>query len=484
MEIEDYITKPLSGLEGDERWKQIAINNTVNRVHQAMEAFVHNMNTIHSRGGNQVVFSSINYGTDTSAEGRCIIREILKTTYEGVGNGSTAIFPIQIMKKKRGVNYLPEDKNYDLYKYACEVSAKRFFPNFVNLDATFNQHEMWKSNDPQRYKWEVATMGCRTRVLENRFGERTSIGRGNLSFTTINIVKLAVESAIESNLLVKNADKKYSYTSVHKNYHKANDEYKQMLETCKTKFFEKLTTALEITAKQLHERFEFQKKALKKQFPLLMNGMWNGSEKLNNTDTVESVINQGTLGIGFIGLAEALIALTGSHHGELKEAQELGLEIITYMRDKANEFSERYQHNYSILATPAEGLSGKFTKNDKEKFGEIEGITDKDYYTNSNHVPVYFKCTPRYKASIEGPYHDLTRGGHIFYVEMDGDATHNPEAIMKVVDLMDAYNIGYCSVNHNRNRCMDCGYENAEKTMETCPKCGSKNIDMLQRITG
>ena len=320
--------------------------------------------------------------------------------------------------------------------------------------------------------------------MENRFGEKTSIGRGNLSFTTINIVKLAVESAIESNLLIKNADKKYSYTSVHKNYHKANDEYKQMLENCKTKFFEKLTTALEITAKQLHERFEFQKKALKKQFPLLMNGMWNGSEKLNNTDTVESVINQGTLGIGFIGLAETLIALTGSHHGELKDAQELGLEIITYMRDKANEFSERYQHNYSILATPAEGLSGKFTKNDKEKFGEIEGITDKDYYTNSNHVPVYFKCTPRYKASIEGPYHDLTRGGHIFYVEMDGDATHNPEAIMKVVDLMDAYNIGYCSVNHNRNRCMDCGYENAEKTMESCPKCGSKNIDMLQRITG
>ena len=215
-----------------------------------------------------------------------------------------------------------------------------------------------------------------------------------------------------------------------------------------------------------------------------MNGMWNGSSELKADDTIESVINQGTLGIGFIGLAEALVVLRGSHHGQNEWAQELGLKIVGYMRDKANDFSEQYHHNYSILATPAEGLSGKFTKVDKEKFGIIEGVTDRDYYTNSNHVPVYFKCTPSHKAKIEGPYHDLTRGGHIFYVEMDGDATHNPEAIMKIVDIMDKYNIGYCSVNHNRNRCLDCGFENAEKDMTTCPKCSSTNIDTLQRITG
>jgi ribonucleoside-triphosphate reductase len=438
------------------------------------------MNMIHSRGGNQVVFSSINYGTDTSAEGRCIIREILNTTYRGVGNSSTAIFPIQIWKKKRGVSYLPEDKNYDLYQLACKVSARRFFPNFVNLDATFNQHELWDINDPNRFKYEVATMGCRTRVFENRFGDKTSIGRGNLSFTTVNIVRLAIEAAIEAGFLLKT---KTGYI----NQHRCDWEESKAREA-RTKmeklFFEKLDRAMNTAAKQLNERFNFQKTALKKQFPLLMNGMWNGSNDLKADDMIESVINQGTLGIGFIGLAEALIVLRGSHHGESNWAQELGLQIVSHMRDKANEFSDEYQHNYSILATPAEGLSGKFTKNDKEKFGIIEGVTDKEYYTNSNHVPVYYKCTPRHKAEIEGPYHELTRGGHIFYVEMDGDATHNPEAIMKIVDIMDKYNIGYCSVNHNRNRCLECGYENAEKEMEKCPKCGSTNVSVLQRITG
>lgn len=429
---------------------------------------------------NQVVFSSINYGTDTSAEGRCVIREILKTTYDGVGNGSTAIFPIQIWKKKRGVSYLPTDKNYDLYELACKVSARRFFPNFVNLDATYNQHELWDINDPKRYQCEVATMGCRTRVFENRFGDKTSIGRGNLSFTTINIVRLAIESAIETDLIHLKGEK---YESQH-SFDWIEDKYKEALEKAETKFFEKLDIALEIAVKQLNERFDFQKTALKKQFPLLMNGMWNGSKDLKPDDTIESVINQGTLGIGFIGLAEALIALTGHHHAETKQAQELGLKIVTYMRDYANKVSEKYQHNFSVLATPAEGLSGKFTRADKEKYGVIEGITDKEYYTNSNHVPVYYKCTPSYKASVEGPYHDLTRGGHIFYVEMDCDATHNPEAIMRIVDLMDRFNIGYCSVNHNRNRCMRCGYENAEKDMKVCPKCGSEEIDTLQRITG
>ena len=454
-EIDDFIEKPLDFLTGEQRAQQHAINRTVSRVHQAMEAFIHNMNTIHSRGGNQVVFSSINYGTDTSAEGRCIIRELLRSTYEGVGNGSTAIFPIQIWKKKRGVSYLPGDRNYDLYQYACKVTARRFFPNFVNLDATFNQHELWRADDPERYNYEIATMGCRTRVFENRFGPKTSIGRGNISFSTINIVRLAIEC-----MGVKNKEDRENL------------------------FFAKLDKALEVTAKQLHERFQFQKTAMVKQFPLLMAQLWNGASELKPNDTIESVINQGTLGIGFIGLAECLIALVGKHHGESEEAQKLGLKIVTYMRDRALSFSEQYQHNYSILATPAEGLSGKFTKRDRKDFGEIPGVTDKAYYTNSNHVPVYYRCSPKHKAEVEAPYHDLTRGGHIFYVEFDGDATHNPEAIANVVDLMDKYNIGYCTVNHNRNRCMDCGYEDATENLKECPHCHSTRIDKLQRITG
>ena len=420
-----------------------------------MEAFIHNMNTIHSRGGNQVVFSSINYGTDTSAEGRCIIRELLKSTYRGVGNGETAIFPIQIWKKKRGVSYLPEDRNYDLYQLACKVTARRFFPNFLNLDATFNQSEDWKADDPQRYLHEVATMGCRTRVFENRFGPKTSIGRGNLSFSTINIVRLAIEC-----MQVENKEERIAL------------------------FFAKLDHMLELTARQLHERMEFQKTAYAKQFPLLMSSLWLGSEKLKPNDSIASVINQGTLGIGFIGLAECLVALTGKHHGEDEDSQALGIRIVTYIRDRANQFSEQYQHNYRVLATPAEGLSGKFTGKDRKQFGSLPGITDRDYYTNSNHVPVYYKCSARHKAEVEAPYHDLTRGGHIFYVEMDGDATHNPEAIMRVVDMMDKYNIGYGSVNHNRNRCLDCGYENSTPNLEACPKCGSKHLDKLQRITG
>ena len=453
--IDDYLAKDLFFMQGDERMKQHAINRTVNRVHQSMEAFIHNMNTIHSRGGNQVVFSSINYGTDTSPEGRCIIRELLISTNEGVGNGSTAIFPIQIWKKKRGVSYLPEDKNYDLYLLACKVAARRFFPNFVNLDATYNQHEKWNENDPKRYQYEVATMGCRTRVFENRFGEKTSIARGNLSFSTINIVRLAIEC-------MNIEDKNYRIE----------------------RFFSKLDELLEITAKQLCDRYDFQKTALRKQFPLLMSSLWMGCEKLGPNDMVGSVINQGTLGIGFLGLAECLIALTGKHHGESEEAQALGLRIVTYMRDRANEFSERYHHNFSVLATPAEGLSGKFTRVDRKSFGEIKGVTDKIYYTNSNHVPVYYHCSPKHKAEVEAPYHDLTRGGHIFYIEIDGDATHNPQAIMDIVDLMDKHNIGYCSVNHNRNRCLDCGYEDAQENLTVCPKCGGENIDKLQRITG
>ena len=454
-EINDYLKKPLDGLEGEARIVQHAVNKTVARVHQAMEAFIHNMNTIHSRGGNQVVFSSINYGTDTSAEGRCVIRELLNSTYDGVGNGETAIFPIQIWKKKRGVNYLPSDPNYDLYCLACKVTARRFFPNFLNLDATFNQSEAWKADDPKRYMHEVATMGCRTRVFENKYGMKTSVGRGNLSFSTINIVRLAIEC-------MDIADKDARINS----------------------FFAKLDNMLDVAAKQLNERYDFQKTAMAKQFPLLMRSLWSGAEQLSPNETIEKVINQGTLSIGFIGLAECLKALLGAHHGESDEAQQLGLRIVDYMRCRCNEFSEKYHHNFSLLATPAEGLSGKFTKVDRKKFGVLEGITDRDYYTNSNHVPVYYKCSARHKAEVEAPYHEMTRAGHIFYVEMDGDATHNPQAIMNVVDMMEHYNMGYGSVNHNRNRCLDCGFENAEATLEVCPQCGSKHLDRLQRITG
>lgn len=454
-EIDDYLKKSLDGLEGEARMVQHAINKTVARVHQAMEAFIHNMNTIHSRGGNQVVFSSINYGTDTSAEGRCVIRELLNSTYDGVGNGETAIFPIQIWKKKRGVNYLPGEPNYDLYGLACKVTARRFFPNFLNLDATFNQSEAWKADDPKRYMHEVATMGCRTRVFENRYGMKTSVGRGNLSFSTINIVRLAIEC-------MDITDKEARINS----------------------FFAKLDNMLDVAARQLNERYDFQKTAMAKQFPLLMRSLWTGAEELSPDETIEKVINQGTLSIGFIGLAECLKALVGAHHGESDEAQQLGLRIVDYMRCRCNEFSEKYHHNFSLLATPAEGLSGKFTKIDRKKFGVLEGITDRDYYTNSNHVPVYYKCSARHKAEVEAPYHEMTRAGHIFYVEMDGDATHNPQAIMNVVDMMDHYNMGYGSVNHNRNRCMDCGFENAEADLEVCPQCGSKHLDRLQRITG
>ena len=432
-----------------------AIKETTKRVHQSMEAFIHNMNTIHSRGGNQVVFSSINYGTDTSAEGRCIIRELLLSTYSGVGNGETPIFPIQIWKLKSGVSADPGDRNYDLFKLACKVTAKRFFPNFLNLDAPFNYHEKWNINDPKRYEYEVATMGCRTRVFENLHGEKTSIGRGNLSFTTINIVKLALEC-----MDIKNYD-----------------------ERIKT-FYSKLDKYIDVAARQLKARYEFQRTAFKSQFPMLMSGLWNGSDKLKKTDCVGDVLKQGTLGIGFIGLAECLIALTGKHHGESESSQKLGLEIITHMRDRVTFWKDKERLNYSVLATPAEGLSGKFTKKDREDFGEIAFITDKAYYTNSNHVPVWYKCTIKHKAEVEAPYHPLTLGGHIFYIELDGDATHNEEAVMQSVSIMRKNQIGYGSINHLRNRCMNCGHEDAEKEETVCPVCNSTDIDTIERITG
>jgi anaerobic ribonucleoside-triphosphate reductase len=456
-EIADYINIPsvASNILSDANFQQFAINQTVHRVHQAMEALVHNLNEIHSRGGNQVVFSSLNYGTDTSAEGRCVIRELLNTTYRGVGNGSTAIFPIQILKIKDGVNKKPGDPNYDLYQLACKVTAKRFFPNFLNLDASFNKDESWDPEDPRRFEHEVATMGCRTRVYENRHGEKTSIGRGNLSFSTMNLPGLAL-----------------SVMHIQDQAERINT------------FFSKLSKLTDVTIKQLLKRYEFQCEALAKQFPLLMSGMWIESEKLQPTDKVAPVLKHGTLGVGFIGLAECLIALIGKHHGESAEAQRLGLSIIGSIKNQVDICSKKYDLNFSVLATPAEGLSGKFTKKDRKKYGVVPGVTDKDYYTNSNHVPVYYHCSAKHKAAVEGPYHELTRGGHIFYVELDGDATHNVQAIDDIVKLMDKYNLGYASVNHNRNRCLACGYEDASNDLQVCPQCGSNNIDRLQRITG
>lgn len=457
VEIADYINMPsvASNTLSDANFQQFAINQTVHRVHQAMEALVHNLNEIHSRGGNQVVFSSLNYGTDTSAEGRCVIRELLNTTYRGVGNGSTAIFPIQILKIKDGVNKKPGDPNYDLYQLACKVTAKRFFPNFLNLDASFNKDEAWNPEDPRRFEHEVATMGCRTRVYENRHGEKTSIGRGNLSFSTMNLPGLAL-----------------SVMHIQDQAERINT------------FFSKLSKLTDVTIKQLLKRYEFQCEALVKQFPLLMSGMWIESEKLQPTDKVAPVLKHGTLGVGFIGLAECLIALIGKHHGESAEAQRLGLSIVGSIKNQVDICSKKYNLNFSVLATPAEGLSGKFTKKDRKKYGVVPGVTDKDYYTNSNHVPVYYHCSAKHKAAVEGPYHELTRGGHIFYVELDGDATHNVQAIDDIVKLMDKYNIGYASVNHNRNRCLVCGYEDASNNLQICPQCGSTHIDRLQRITG
>lgn len=398
---------------------------------------------------NQVVFSSINYGTDISPEGRLIIRETLKSTYDGVGNGETAIFPIQIFKMKKGVNYNPEDPNYDLYQLACKVTARRFFPNFLNLDAPYNQNDLWKADDPNRWMYEVATMGCRTRVYANRHGEKTSVGRGNLSFTTVNIVRLAIEADHDID-----------------------------------KFFSMLDDYCNIAIGQLYDRYRFQCTATAKQFPLLMSGVWMNSEGLKPNDSVEPVLKHGTLSLGFIGLAEALTALIGVHHGESQEAQELGLKIVRFMREKCDKAAEEFDLNYTLLATPAEGLAGKFVKKDRADYGSIPGVTDRDFYTNSSHVPVWHKISITDKLKIEAPYHELENAGHIAYIELSGDPAKNIEAVEKLVKSMMDYDIGYGSVNHIRNRCLDCGHEDAVKGWEKCPACGSENIDIIERITG
>lgn len=423
---------------------------TKRACYQAMEALVHNLNTMHSRAGAQIPFSSINYGMDTSAEGRLIIENILLATESGLGNGETPIFPIHIFKIKEGVNYNPQDPNYDLFKLACRVSAKRLFPNFSFLDAPFNAKHY--KGTPET---EVAYMGCRTRVMANEYDPSREIvtGRGNLSFTSINLPRIAIKSKGDLN-----------------------------------KFFAELDNKVALVIDQLLERFEIQCNKKVKNFPFLMGqGIWLDSENLKPEDSIREVLKHGTLTVGFIGLAETLKVLTGYHHGESKESQKLGLEIVGRMRRLTDEAAQKYRLNFSIIATPAEGLSGRFVRIDKEKYGIIEGVTDREYYTNSFHVPVYYDINAFDKISIEAPYHELTNGGHITYVEMDGDPTQNLEAFESVIRAMKEAGIGYGSVNHPVDRDPECGYTGI--IGNNCPKCGRDesngvSFERIRRITG
>ena len=421
-------------------------------TYQAMEAFIHNLNTMHSRAGAQTPFSSINYGLDTSPEGRLVMKNILLATEAGLGHGETPIFPIQILKIKEGINYNPEDPNYDIFKLSCRVSAKRLFPNFSFLDAPYNL----KYYKPGDYRTEIAYMGCRTRVMANVYDPTNEIvtGRGNLSFTSINLPRLGIEANKDIN-----------------------------------KFYELLDKEMDLVVEQLLHRLKIQSKRKVKNFPFLMGqGVWIDSKKLNSEDTVEEVIKHGTLSVGFIGLAETLKALTGKHHGESEESRKLGYEIISRMRKRMDEEAQKRKLNFSLLATPAEGLSGRFVKMDKKKFGIIEGVTDRDYYTNSFHVPVYYKINAFDKINIEAPYHELTNAGHISYIELDGDPVNNLEAFEQVVRHMKEKGIGYGSINHPVDRDPVCGYTGV--IGDTCPKCGRKEgeggvgFDRIRRITG
>lgn len=434
-----------------------SLKETDRKTYQAMEAFIHNLNTMHSRAGAQVPFSSVNYGTDTSEEGRMVTKNILLSLERGLGNGETPIFPIQIFKVKEGINLNPGDPNYDLFKLSCKVSAKRLFPNFSFLDAPFNA-KYYKEGKPET---EATYMGCRTRVLGNVCGEDIVSGRGNLSFTTINLPRLGIKYGLINN---KNTDL--------------------------NGFFNELDEKIELVIDQLLERMEVQGNKKTKNFPFLMGqGVWNGSDKLGPEDNLKEVIKQGTLTVGFIGLAECLIGLIGKHHGESKEAQELGLKIITYMRDKMDKASEKYNLNFSLIATPAEGLSGRFTNIDRKAYGNIEGITDKEYYTNSFHVPVYHKLSAFEKISIEAPYHELTNAGHITYIELDGNPSDNLEAFETIIRAMKEQGIGYGSINHPVDRDPICGFSGVIQG-DICPVCGRDEKDSeikferIRRITG
>lgn len=429
-----------------------ATEETDKATYQAMEALLHNLNTMHSRAGAQTPFSSINYGMDTSTEGRMVMKNMLLVTEAGLGNGETAIFPIQIFRVKDGVNFNPGEPNYDLFKLSCRVSAKRLFPNFSFQDAPFNL-QYYKEGHPET---EIAYMGCRTRVIGNVNDPEREItyGRGNLSFTSINLPRIAI-------LANKNIDW----------------------------FFSELDRKIDLVVEQLLERFEIQAKKKVHNYPFLMGeGVWIDSEKLNYDDEVREVLKHGTLSVGFIGLAEALKALLGVHHGESEIAQNLGLDIIGHMRKRMDDLSAETHLNFSLLATPAEGLSGRFVRMDRERFGSIEGVTDREYYTNSFHIPVYYPISAYKKIQLEAPYHELTNAGHITYIELDGDPSTNLDAFEKVIRYMKAQGIGYGSINHPVDHDPVCGYNGI--IGDTCPKCGRSETDgeygfqRIRRITG
>lgn len=422
-----------------------AYQETDEETYQAMEAFIHNLNTMHSRAGAQVPFSSINYGMDTSSEGRMVMKNVLLATEAGLGHGETPIFPIQIFRVKEGINYNEGEPNYDLFKLACKTSAKRLFPNFSFVDAPFNLK--YYKGTPET---EIAYMGCRTRVMANVYDKNNEISfsRGNLSFTTINLPRLAILS---------------------------NGDVKE--------FFNKLDDMLELCIDQLLERFEIQCRRKVKNYPFLMGqGIWLGSDKLKPDDEVREVLKHGTLTVGFIGLAETLKALIGYHHGESEQAQALGLKIVGHMAEAMDEASKKYNLNFSLIATPAEGLSGRFIKMDKKLFGNLEGITDREYYTNSFHIPVYYPISAYNKIKLEGPYHALTNGGHISYIEMDGDPTKNLAAFEKIIRAMHDNGIGYGAINHPVDRDPVCGYNGIID--DVCPCCGRKENEHhgLERI--
>ena len=427
-----------------------AIAETDRATYQAMEALVHNLNTMHSRAGAQVPFSSINYGMDTSPEGRMVIKDLLLATEAGLGHNETPIFPIQIFRVKEGVNYNPEDPNYDLYKLAIRCTAKRLFPNFSFIDAPFNL--AYYKGTP---KTEIAYMGCRTRVIGNVYDPDRQVcpDRGNLSFTTVNLPRLAINA-------------------------KGNVDV----------FFENLDKMIDLVIAQLLDRFEFQYHKKVYNFPFLMGQhVWIDSDKKKWDDEVGEILKHGTLSMGFIGLAETLVALTGKHHGESKESQELGLKIISHMRKRMDEESQKRNMNFTLLATPAEGLSGRFVKMDKKRFGIIPGVTDRDYYTNSFHVPVYYNIGAFDKIKTEAPYHALTNAGHISYIEMDGDPSENLEALEKVIRCMKEQGIGYGSINHPVDRDPVCGFNGIIN--DVCPGCGRRDtgevpFERIRRITG
>ncbi len=433
-----------------------SLAKTDRSTYQAMEAFIHNLNTMHSRAGAQVPFSSINFGTDISPEGRMVLKNFLLSTESGLGKGETPIFPISIFKVKEGLNYNPEDPNYDLFQLACQVSAKRLFPNFSFIDAPFNLDPYVEGD----YKTEVAYMGCRTRVLANVYDEKKAIttGRGNISFTSINLPRLGIKHGIVD---AKEADI--------------------------DGFFEELGEVMEIVKKQLLERFKLQAKKRVYNFPFLMaQGVWSDGEKLKPTDKVGKLIKNGTLSIGFIGLAETLTALLGEHHGQSDEAQKLGLKIIGFMRDKCDEFAKEDNFNFTLLSTPAEGLSGRFTRIDQAVFGKIKGITDKSYYTNSFHIPVGAKISAAEKIKKEAKYHALTNAGHITYVELDGDPTEDLESFEKIVRMMKEEGIGYGAINHPVDRDPVCGFTGIIN--DICPGCNRREdavkFERIRRITG